>query len=341
MSNRAAWTMAAVAGMSLLGGCIDKETCPDHFLTLRQVAGEYNQNAAQVPQVWARARIRATFSDGKGGSYSWGSASELSTPNGYLILSKRASAPATQPAGQAAAPDFVLMGGELSQPLFRVGVDGANGLEYLWHAVGDNPKAWFGRTQLAGAPGVESVPIDPLQLVELLGVNELPPTGPGAMPTIVMTLKTEPPCAYVVRYLRPQPVTGELKIWREVYFRWREDKSAKPPRPLEPARPFHVRLYDADGLCRVQADVSSYQPIEIADAASQPAQRPTMPTDFQITWPAIPNVQTAASLHLVLSDVSTKRVGPKLFDFWSHLPPKVQTEQVDSLYGPVGPRRGE
>ncbi len=291
-------TLLSIAGLVFLGGC---QPCPEKFVSTEMLVAEYNANASRVPRLWARARIRVTFSDEKGRSISWGSASPLAAGNAILLLDKGA--------GSSSPTDFVIVGKEITE-LFRMGTDSANGLYYCWVNLGNQGKAWFGRTKFAGAPGVKAIPLDPLQLLEILGVTELPEVQAGAMPAVVMTLQQKP-CAYVVRYLKPQPISGHLKIWREVYFRWSD---------TEPRRPYQIKLYDADGLCRVVAEVSDYKPV----ATDTDGEGPIMPTDIRITFPAIKNVQPASSLHMRLSEMSTiKRFSNKAFDFQSHLPPGI------------------
>jgi hypothetical protein len=153
-------------------------------------------------------------------------------------------------------------------------------------------------------------------------VTELP-TEAGKLPAVAMTMQTDP-CAYVVRYLKPQPVSGRLKIWWETWFRWDERL---------PRRPYRIRLFDGRGRCRVVADVGKYKPVQWAGPEKQ---APVMPTDFRIKWPAVKGVQPAASIHMTLSGMSTTRPFKKsYFDFESHLPPGVRKVQVDSAYGPM------
>lgn len=293
-----------------LAGCAQ---CPEKFVSLDTLVGEYNANASRVRRLWARARIRVTFSDDKGRSVSWGSVSPLAAANAIVLL-KKGDNP-SEPA------DFVLIGREMTE-LFRVGTDSAEGLYYCWANLGSWGGAWFGRTKYAGAPGVAGIPIDPMQLVEILGITELPAVRAGAMPAVVMTLQNKPgDYAYVVRYLKPQPVSGCLKIWREVYFRWSD---------TQPRQPYRVKLYDAAGRCRVIADVAEYKPV----ATDDDGDVAVMPTDIRITSPAIKNVQPASSLHMRLSEMSTtKRFRQKVFDFRSHLPSGITSPvQVDSAY---------
>ena len=309
----------------VLVGCVPQ--CPEYFVSPDTLVDKYNDNARRVPKLWARARIRATFTHKSGLKFSWGSASPLAPSNGYVMLWKEGGAP---PGGESGPPkvNFVLIGREIGTELFRLGLDGGTGLYYLWYDVGDERQAWYGRQGYAGAPLVQSIPIDPTQLVEILGVTELPGLQAIDMPVVVMTLQSDP-CAYVVRYLEPQQVSGHLKIWREVLFRW-SDK--------QPRRPYRIKLYDGDGRCRVVADVRRYGRIAWDGPEDQ---APIMPTDIRMTWPKIKNVQPASSIHLTLSEMSTTRPFKKgVFDFWSSLSAAMSDPiQVDAVYGPIRQER--
>jgi hypothetical protein len=163
------------------------------------------------------------------------------------------------------------------------------------------------------------MPVDPTQLVEVLGVTELP-DRPGTLPAAAMTLQTDP-CAYVVCCLKPQPVSGRMRIWRKVYFRWSDD---------QPRRPYLVELFDADGRLRVVAHLAAYAAIA---ADGQEANPPVMPTDIRLTWPAIRDVQPGGSIHLVLSEMSaTRDFDASVLRF--ALPAGVPATPVDSSYGP-------
>jgi hypothetical protein len=142
-----------------------------------------------------------------------------------------------------------------------------------------------------------------------------------------------------VQYLAPQPISGALKLWREVYFTWSEK---------EPPWPYQVKLYDTEGLVRVVADVGNYQPIAGTGGEGGPQPRYSavgdpglcpamMPARIRLSWQAIPGVQKSAGLELRLSEMSAKDVGNAVFRF---KPPDVEIEQVDegvSVRGSVGP----
>jgi hypothetical protein len=309
------------------GGCVEPP-CPRGHLSLEALVERHNANADQVNRLWARASIRVEFEDGKGRKIVWGPFVPVDS-NGLLMLAKPPAATTTastapsntdeeksdEPARGAAS--FVIIGKEAGQDLFRLGVDRASGLYYLAYKLGQEAQSWYGRIALAGAPGVTDVRIDPMQLLEILQVTAMPEPESEALPAVVMTLQ-EKPCAYVVRYVKPQPVTGELKIWREAFFRW-DDR--------QPPLPYQVKLYDADGRCRVVADVGRYRPIETGEK-----NPPIMPTDIRLVWPAIRCVQPYSMMSLRLSEMSTKNpFSDKAFRF----DPQASgpATQVDAMYG--------
>ncbi len=308
----------ALCSLPALTGCPaeDYSRCPEKFVSLPELLAEHNANAAKVPRLWARVRVRVS-----GPGFAWGSASSLAAPNALLVLSKEQV--------NSGPPNFLLRGREMVE-LFRLGVDARAGLYYLWLNINSKGEAWFGRTKYAGAPAAEGIPLDPTQLVEVLGVTALPPLQPEKTPAVVLRLQSLPRPAYVLRYLSPQPVTGHLKVWREVYLHWDEKK---------PRRAYRVRLFDAAGLCRVVADLADYKPI--ATGAEEAEAPPVMPTDIRMTWPAIKGVQEASTLHMRLSEMAPKAVSVKAFDFWEGLPPALEPVQVDSAYGKVPPGGAE
>jgi len=317
MIRRAA-ALAAVASAVLLGGCEvpgeDYAKCPRDFVAAEALLVRYNANARKVPKLWARAGVRVE-SEG----LAWGSDAKGATPNALLTLDKSEAT--------ADAPNFVIVGRDAGVEVFRMGTDAKTGLYYLWLHLGGQGRAYYGVQALAGAPGIERVLIDPTQLVEVLGVTELPTLAPGKVPTVITRMQGLPAPAYVVSYVDAQPVTGRLKLWREISFRWKEG---------EPLRPFRVRLFDGKGLCRLWADLADYAPIATDAADDDP---PMMPTRIRMTWPAIKGVQSASKLHLRLSEMSTTRpTRASAFSFAGNLPPGMPPPvQVDAIHGRVTP----
>ena len=319
---RHASALVAIALAGLLAGCEilppaeDYSRCPEKVVTLAELVTPYNANARRVPKLWARAAIRIE-SEGIG----WGSAAKGASPNALLLLSKEEST--------ANAPNFTLIGRESSVEIFRMGTDARSGLYYLWLMLGDQGRAYYGRQEMSGAPGVRLMPVDPVLLVEVLGVTGLPALRPGAVPTIVPQMQGKPVPAYVLRYVKPQPVTGQWRQWREVQFRWGEKG---------PGQVFRVKLYDAKGFCRVWADVDDYAPVEVDGEETGPM----MPTYIRMHWPAIKGVQSASKLEIRLSKMTTRKVwSKKVFDFAPHLPAGMGLPvQVDEQHGRVSPTGG-
>ena len=131
MSVRAIAAVLAAGGMlTALTGCPavsldDYSRCPATYVSLRELVAGYNANAAAMPKLWALASVKVTLSDGKGGSFTWGSSSPVADPNAVLILSKDAKS--------LGDDNFVMIGRELSAELVRLGVDAAGGLYYFWY----------------------------------------------------------------------------------------------------------------------------------------------------------------------------------------------------------------
>ena len=307
--------IVALASAALLAGCVPKGEyfyCPEKVVELDELVTGYNANARRVPQLWARAAITIE-ADG----VAWGSASKKHS--NALLLLKKGDSP-------TAEPNFLVVGRESGVEIFRMGTDAKAGLYYLWLMLGNQGRAYYGQQKFSGAPDVKAMPIDPGQLLEVLGVTELPPLSAKSMPTVMVEMRGKPIPAYVVRYADRQPVTGHVKQWREVSYRWGEKG---------PGQVFRVRLFDAKGLCRVTAEVDDYEPIKID--GDGPA--PMMPTTIRMHWPMIKGVQPASRLTLRLSEMSTtKRFSLKAFGFADHLPAGMpEPVQVDEMYGEVTP----
>ena len=299
--------LAAALSWSIAGS---GDRCPETFVSLDQLVGEYNANAAAVPRLWARARIAVTLADEKGRTFQWGSTSPLASPNGLLLMQK-----GDDPLG---AHDFVLIGREAGSKLFQTGSSTADGVYYLWLRFGDHGGAWWGRQEFAAAPGVDAPPIDPNQILALLGVFELP-TDFTHPPTVALAMSSDP-CAYVVTYLDRQPITNRLLFRREVYFHWSDSK---------PRRPYKVNLFAADGRRVMTAYLKNYKSIaaEDADCAA------VMPSDIRIEWIRWPGLDSPVrSLRLVISEMTTAPKGDPAAAarFWDNLPGGLDQTQVDS-----------
>ncbi len=264
-------------------GCVQ---CPETHVSVDQLVTEHNTNAARIPKIWARAKISLLLKREGKLPIPWGSTSPLSPPNGLLLLFKRPDAQGPQ--------DFLLLGYEtaLGAPLFKLASSVDEGLYYLWYSVGNDRGGWVGRHALAGAPGTR-IPIDPTQLVSVLGVLELPDDF-TTLPTVTMRMSHNP-CAYMVTFLDRQAVTNRIVYTRDVYFNWDDS---------ELRRPFKVELFDSNGDSALIAELGEYKPVDLGESA-QPAAvgenepPPFMPTDIRISWPG-----NGSSVHIVLSDMT-------------------------------------
>ena len=221
-------------------------------------------------------------------TFTWGSVSPAAVPNGQLLLAKNGHG--------TGAHDFVLIGREtLDMELFRLGANRKEGAYYLWYNVGSGCGAWWGRRDLAGAPGVRELPIDPNQLLGVLTICELPATF-SSPPTVAMTMNTRPgECAYVLAYLDREPITGRILFRREMHFTWREG---------QPRRCFLVNFFDRKGRRVMVAKLKDYKPIDLEDVDPKPEAPPTMATSIEITW-LDEKGQMGSRMRFRLSDMTT------------------------------------
>ena len=313
----------------LAGGCIEPPTrrCPETALSLGQLTQDYNANADKVQQVWARAKIDMTVTDGKN-TVTWGSL--LGAPNGVILLGKGPN--------KLGPHDFVLQGTESGKPLFRVGTSTADNVYYVWFSVGSKGGAFVGSLPNAGAPGSEDIALDPLGLVSLLMVTRLPDDF-TTVPTLGMTLNGGVPaggkrtaCAYVVTYIDRQPRTGYILMKREIYFNW----DGQTPRP------FRVDFIDSTGRRVVTATMGKYVAIPGTGTAGQEAVLPTDIRLEEIPWPKRQSV--IKKIHLQLSELSTTEGDPmEAAKFWTYLPTNLRPglKALDPFVKPPPPDEDE
>lgn len=263
--------LAAVFGCLLAaaaGGCCARP-CPatDTIVPVHQVVAEYNANASQVAQVWAKARIKVTVPQ-LGIPFSWGSTDPEAEPNGVLMLFKNAS-------NKLGPHNFCLIGRESVVDVFKIGCYVPDGVYYFWFGMGQESTLTWGRINYAGAPGVKGLPIDPLQIPSVLSICELPGDLTKS-PIVAQTMNVTPgQCAYVLTYIDRQPITNRLLARREVYFRWSDS---------EQRRPFMVKLFDNRGVRVMTSEMKDYARIKLADDDDE-ATGPVMPTNIRISWP--------------------------------------------------------
>ncbi|MCY2924043.1 MAG: hypothetical protein NT031_01140 [Planctomycetota bacterium] len=314
--KRAAWAWVVLAGAMLAPGCCRP---PEHRVSLETLVAAHNANADAVPKVWARAKIAVTMQDPASGvPFTWGSTSPLVTPNGLLVMVKGADRLGVQ--------DFVLIGQEANIDLFRLGASTEENKYYFWLRAGARGRAWWGRLDHAGAPGVSDIPIDPTQLLAALNVCDLPANATD-IPAAGMVVTTEhlsylydspweqtfAPCkhAYVVTSIDRQPISRRIGFSRETYFLWSD---------TAPRRPFLIRYLDENGWPVMTARLGEYEPVPGATGKDLPV----MPTDIRLEWPA-----RHTSVHIVLAKMTTDKGVKEACRFQDFLPEGLPVEQVD------------
>ena len=248
--------LAALAGYmacaGMLAGCpAAPRPVPVGIETL---VAERNAVASAVPRLWARVE-RLTVKPA-GVPLSWDF-------TGTLLLAK-----GPEPLGPH---DFVLIGREAGQDVFRVGTSRTDQVYYYWARLGEQAGGAVGHLALAGAPGLDELPIDPMQLLSVLTVTAMP-SDLTQIPAVALTMSDDPP-AYVVTYIDRQPISGRILFRREVYLPWAFD---------QPRRPYMVKVLDNQGRRVMTAHLSDYQPIDTSTMLDPPALTPEMPTDIRI-----------------------------------------------------------
>jgi len=307
--------LAVTACMFAAVGC---NRCPETMLSLKQLVANHNANARAVPRLWARAKVQITRADKKGRSFTYGSVSPLAASNALLLYQR-------PPKEAAAESNFVLIGRELGQQVFRMGTFLENNgcISYLWLRFGGRGGAWY--TRRGGEANIKGMPVDPTQLLAVLNICSLPADFKN-LPAVALAMSKKP-CAYVVTYIDRCPGSGEIRFLREIYFRWSDS---------EPPRPFMIKFFDASGRRVATAKLGKYKAIEIPDENddenAQPAKAsPVMPTDIDITWTDWPGRKNAVRrIRLVLSEMTTEdKFSPRAFRFFENVPAGIEPVSVD------------
>lgn len=264
-------TIALVAALTIgvLGGCTQTCPPPDTLVPLETLIAEHNANAAKIPYLRASANYDVTFVTEGGLPLPWSS-------YGYVFYSRGET-----PLGPH---DFALVGKEAGNDVFRMGTSTEDNEYYLWASMGSNRFALVGQLDLAGAPGVEDVPVDPTQLLAVLGISAWPSELTG-LPAMGLSLTHLPGeeipadqrCAYVLTSIARQPVSRKILFRRETYVNWDGD-------PNTPRRPFMVKVFDPQGRRLITAKVDDYQPVDTSGLESPPDEPPVMPTDIRLEF---------------------------------------------------------
>jgi hypothetical protein len=293
-------------------GCDVATRCPSVWDSdpIDPVVDAYNTNASRVPRLWSYARAAMTLREKPGDlPFSWGSTSDLAEPNARIILAKGDD--------PAAVPDFLMIFKEAGQEVARLGVSRADNVYYMWAKFGDRRFCRFGRLDLAGAPGIEHLPIDPTQVIAALAISPMPLQR--ATPPFATRSYTTDPCAYVLTAIDRQPITGRMLFRRRLLIDRREGT---------PHRPIGLDVFDEQGRAVLTATMDDDQPITLEDVDDAGAQPPVMPTAIRLSL-----LRSGSGLELKLNGMTTAdRVDPEAFEFFANLPPALKTvaEPVDA-----------
>ena len=299
------------------GGC--SQPMPKTQVTLDELVAEYNANAAAVPMLAAYAEIDFTaYHEITGLPMGlW------SSPNGLLRMKKGPAPLGTH--------DMVLIGREVSKQVLRVGTSSKENVYYMWTLMPE-ARAMWGRTELAGAPGIKLLPIDPTGLQAVLGICQLP-AGQSSTPAVVLQMDTKPGrYAYVLGYVSRQPVSNRFVLRREFRFAWDEKRpnwlarlfwGAHRPRRLD-----EINFFDARGRRIMSAAVSDYKSVDISTLDNPPATAPIMPTDIRITW-FNDRKRKTASVRLRLTQMTAEEMwDTEVCEFLKNVPGDIPPDKV-------------
>jgi len=298
-------------------GCT--QPLPKTQVTLDALVAEYNANAAAVPMLAAYAEIEFTaYHEATGvGLPLW------SSPNGLLRMKKGPAALGTH--------DMVLIGREVSKQVLRVGTSRKDNVYYMWTLMPE-AKAMWGRMELAGAPGIKLLPIDPTGLQAVLGICQLP-ADQSVTPAVTLQMDTTPGrYAYVLGYVSRQPVSNNFVLRREFRFGWDEKRSDCLARLLwgsrRPRRLEEINFFDERGRRMMSAAVSDYKPVDVSTLDNPPATPPTIPTDIRITW-FNDRKRKIASVRLQLSQMTAEEIwDTEICEFTRNLPQDIPPDKI-------------
>ena len=281
-------TLPAICLLALAGCCLPLNPPPrDSVASVPTIIDEYNANAQKTPYFRLEARIQATIYSKQGVSLlRYGTL--VGPPNATILLARNEEAP-------AGPDDFTFYVREATRKVFGAGVSSLDGLYYFFYGLGDNSDAVVGRTALAGAPGVEAMPIDPLQLAAVFGMTPLP-DDLSTFPTVTQRMKMDCPYAYILSVVDRQAVSGQAVVKRDMYFTWDPGK----PRQL-----YRIVFINQRGLDVMQAELSDYKALDVSELFAPPAEPPVMPHTLKLTWLDGQTGKRSARLEISISRAHT------------------------------------
>jgi hypothetical protein len=310
-------------------GC---QPLPKAQVTLNTLVTEYNANAAGVPMLAAYAEIDFTVYH-----ETTGLALPLwSSSNGLLRMKKGPAALGTH--------DMVLIGREVSKQVLRVGTSSKDKVYYMWTLIPEAQAMW-GRIELAGAPGIKRLKIDPTGLQAVLGICQLP-ADQSVTPAVTLKMDTTPGrYAYVLGYVSRQPVSNNFVLRREFRFGWDEKRPDWLAEVLwgkvRPRRLEEINFFDDRGRRIMSAAVSDYKPVDVSMLDNPPQTPPIMPTDIRITW-FNDRKRKTASVRLRLSQMTAEEIwDTEICEFMKNLPNDIPADKVIQVDKDIPPGKKE
>ena len=293
--------------LAVITGCT-QQRCPG-FKTVKPIEAvikNYNANATRLPRIWLRvdltAVIREKPSDLIGLPWTFS--------NGIIMIRKQDN--------RFAIPDFKLILKEAGKTVAQVGTSSNDRVYYMWQTLSNKIPSYFGELKYAGAPNVNKLPIDPIQLMSILCINELPADLTRA-PFVTQRISSKP-CAYVLTYIDRQPVTNKFIARREIYFQRAVTVNPDGNEVELPCRPFMVKIFDQKGFEVFTAKMSKYKPITLEDVDDENQPYPVMPTNIEMKC----NI-TGTWLKLNIKHLTTgEEFDSDAYDFWDIMPAKAK-----------------
>ncbi len=297
--------IAAVLSVALLAGCKPPmppvppaPVCPPPVAASVLIA-QNNANAAKVPSLRANADVEVRFRY-KGEQHT------QRLPDGLLLLQKNPNDP-------NAVPSFLLRAVLYSEAYFGAGVNSPQGEFYYWL---DPPRggklARWGNLADLSRTDMETLPVDPVDMISLLGVTAWPTEGGSRR---VFSLPKQEPCVYDMIFVTCTG-NGPLQPRRQIWI----------DRLSNPAHPSRMWIFDEQGNPQVDATLKEYKRIDVPDLP--PAQRPMMPTDIVLRYPSQHEIDY---LHLRLSGLtvstSSSPVRPQMFDRRLVIPKSIEDQR--------------
>lgn len=242
--------MVALVASTLTTGCVPKGRgagARAPYLgptqTISEVISEINANNAPLTTLWATHDFEAWIVDEQKKEH-------YVNGDGVLLYRK--------------PMELRLIGKKPALDVFEIG----STEERYWMIVRPEMETmWWGYYRNLGKPGVESIPIRPDLLLEVLGVNDIN-LDLKRPPVPVMRFNPDED-AYMFVWQAPLP--DRWVATKEVWY----DRTTKLPKL--------VLLFDANGRVVLRAYLSVYKPVAVPDRAQE--NWPKVATDYRLYFP--------------------------------------------------------